>query len=339
MSDPNSDLPVYKKEDGWKFHGVQGWSSPPAPLDVPFDQTPQIGEAKQVSGMSFNPLGQASEQLDARKDTVAHPQIGLRATFALRAAQQPVDDTNPQAGFLLTEKDFSVSLQNTHIIPRPGVDNLAAQDGKDHTGWYVDQIDVEMGFDEEPDGLELVSSAPPTVSLTGSIESSVSRSLSAGFFGETATGSASQTWSNSFSYSLQDFGTVNNSSQTKVEQRIQMQVSKGGAYEKPEDLIGPFEFFAGQDRHTLYELPPKAISRLDLGCQGLWVVPGEFRATLPFVIKITPRFVNIQFRQKFGDEGGNPAAGGANFMWAIEKVPVTLTWRLNVDFSTVGYSK
>lgn len=325
-----SDSPVYKDAD-WKFVGDKGWASPPAPLDQPIDQAPQIGRQLSVGGMSIDPLGHVSSQ-SVNINTIANPQIGLRAAFTLKAGRDATDNTGHS--FRLVEKIFSVSLQSTNIVPRPETTEPASKDGPGHTGWYVDIIDVEMYFDQDVEGLELVSSAPPTTSLTGTIESSVSRTLSGGFFGETVTGSLSQTWTSAFSYSLQDFGTVNNSTETKLVQRVMMQISKGGAYEKPEDLVGPWEMVGYLDsHHTLFELPPKAISHLDLGCQGLWVVPGETRVSVPFVIKITPRFVNIQFRQRLPSDPGTDT-----WLWAVETANPTFTWRLNVDFSSVGYS-
>ncbi len=327
-----SDSPVYKDAD-WKFVGDKGWASPPAPLDQPVDQSPRIGRALVESGMSIDPLGHQVDAKNINIFTIANPLIGLRAAFTLKAAREAADDTGK--AFRLVEKIFSVSLQSSNIVPRPETTEPASKDGPGHTGWYVDMIDVEMYFDQDVDGLEMVNSAPPTTSLTGTIESSVSRTLSGGFFGETVTGSLSQTWTNSFSYSLQDFGTVNNSTETKLVQRVMMQISKGGAYEKPEDLIGPWEFVGYADsHHNLFELPPKAISHLDLGCQGLWVVPGESRVSVPFVIKITPRFVNIQFRQRLDSDPGTDT-----WLWAVETANPTFAWRLNVDFSSVGYFK
>lgn len=325
-----SDSPIYKDAD-WRFVGDRGWGSPPEPLDQPIDQAPQIGVAWAAGGMSIDPLGHVSSQ-GASVNTVANPQMGLRAAFTLKTAREAADNTGKS--YRQVEKIFSVSLQGTNVVPRPEAADPSTLDGPGHTGWYVDIIDVEMYFDQDVAGLELVSTAPPTTSLTGTIDSSVSRTLTGGFFGETATGSFSTTWTSAFSYSLQDFGTVNNSTEKKLVQRVAMQISKGGAYEKPEDLIGPWEWGGYLDsHHNLFELPPKAISHLDLGCQGLWVVPGETRVSVPFVIKITPRFVNIQFRQRVASDVGTDT-----WLWAVETATPIFTWRLNVDFSSVGYS-
>jgi hypothetical protein len=343
MFNPGSNLPVYLTSDGWKFTPEQGWTCPPILLDSPLDQSIQIGENFSEGGVV---LGDPWQDGKFDKNTIAHPQIGLRATFALKAARQYLDESNPEKGCHLTEKDFLVSLKETHITPRPETKDPASQDGTDHTGWYVDQIDIEMGFENEPDGLSLFSSAPPTVSLTESVTSSISRTLSVGFFGETATGSASETMSNEFGYSLEDFATVNNQTNTKLVQRVTMQISKGGPYEKPADLQSSSIF--GQRGGLwkdptavppLYELPLKAISSLNLGCQGLWVVPGETRATARFVIKITPRFVHMLTRQQQPWEVKDPFNTPLQWFVDIDVESPTFTWTFDVDFSSVGYSK
>jgi len=365
VGNPGSDGPVYKKEDGWNYTPSQGWDSPPQPLDLPLDQAPQIGESFQIS--SPDPLQSTS------KDTIAHPQIGLRASFALKAARQAVDESDPNKGYRMVEKDFVVSLQNTHITPRPETTDPESQDGPGHTGWYVDQIDIEMGFDPQPDWIELVSSAPPTGSLSANVDSSVSRTLNVGFFGDQITGSYSQTWTNSFSYSLQDFTTVNNSTNEKLVQRVQMEMSKGAPYQQPNDLIDgssdSWGCFGGNGQlpldppGNLRGLPPKAISRLDLGCQGLWTVTEEgllpdTKGTVPFYIKITPRFVHFLTRNKLKSEmtdhelflwdrwnlrctQGGLTSEFTPFMifFDIDTATPTFIWRCNVDFSGVGYSK
>ena len=62
------------------------------------------------------------------------------------------------------------------------------------------------------------------------MESSISQTLSVGFFGDTATGTYSKTWSHSFAIQLEDFGIERKSVGTDVLQTLHLEMSTSAAY-------------------------------------------------------------------------------------------------------------
>ena len=76
---------------------------------------------------------------------------------------------------------------------------------------------------------------PPSARATTT--SSVSETVSGGFFGGDPTGSVGGSISNSFSVSLADFKVVNYSTGAWVDHLIQMAASMGGPYNQPNDLV------------------------------------------------------------------------------------------------------
>lgn len=343
-------------DKSWAYIQAKEWQSPPAPLDQPLQRILAIGASSAVSGVV---AGHPEQSVNLVKDIRATPHVNLRAKFSLQVARESLDR---EKRYRLVEKIFVVSLQDTIIVPRPGTDHPQSQDAPDRTGWYVDQLDVEMGFESEAAVPVLVSSAPGTGSLSGSVNSSVARSLNVGFFGDMLTAAYSQSWSSSFSYSLQDFAMMNNSDEKTVRQSLQMKMSKGAPYDKPADLIdgrasvwhkhylGTIESLEEQ-LGTLRGLPEKAISTMTLPTQGIWVVPGETRDKLVFQIKITPRFVHHMSREKTWQEMSPEEQARFEMMHSVGIDPrrmvqvkfidtdvesPSLTWKVEVDFSSVG---
>ncbi len=276
----------------------------------------------------------------------------LRGACTLRSVMAS-DNMNAH----MVDKMLLVTLDGTSINP---LAPPAFPDGPRRLNWYVDQVDIEIGFTgTAPAGLERSNDVPSTASLKGQSQSSISTTLSVGFFGDSATGSFSQTWSYSFGIQLQDFGIERDSIGNDVKQHMYMEMSKSAVYSKPEDLInGPVEWPARNPASSVFSPPDAAITNVDIPTQCIYKIDGGEIGVFTFQIKLTPRFVFLRARPKNyseedprmqmslisvnldplmrNAEGYNYTGYPYNMMMDIEVATPTFIWEFPIDFSKVG---
>jgi hypothetical protein len=169
------------------------------------------------------------------------------------------------------------SLEGSQVHPGKLLDNA-----DDAVGYFQQQIDVTMTLGTDNNHsvpyFQRLSDGPPTFSGTGSVTSSVSVSFSAnlsvGFFGDVPTGGvgggASHTDTHSFSETLQDFETKNDSDDQTARHTYFLAKSNGNPYSKPEDLVPQLSFLDRFKPIKLYRPPPLATDNFPLLSQIIW---------------------------------------------------------------------
>jgi hypothetical protein len=331
-----------------------GWSFVDIAMSNPADCRMQIGSAQLETGSApDDPSGGYRIQ----HDSLAEVLVMLRGACTLRSVMA-ADNLNAP----LLDKMLLVTLDGTSINPRPAPP--AIPDGPARLNWYVDQVDIAIGFkDPLPAGLERLSDVPSTSSLKGQSQSSISTTLSVGFFGQSLTASLSRSWSHSFGIQLQDFGIERTSTGNEVTQHLRMEMSKSATYAKPEDLIdGRAEWPTHAAPPALQSPPDAAITNLDIPTQCLYRIPGSETGTATLQIRLVPRFVMMRIRPKnyaeetpdmqaalkaihlgVGDlpaialeEGYDPRGFPYNMTMEIEIATPAFVWEFPVDFSKVG---
>lgn len=334
-----------------------GWNFVDVPMSNPADLRVSIGSDTSLSTVDPNdPSGGYHLQYDSKADVLGM----LRGGCTLRAV---MSSDNLDAAVL--DKMLLVTLDGTSFNPRPSPP--AIPDGPQRLNWFIDRVDIEIGFDDRaPAGLERISDVPLTSSLRGQTQSSISTTLQVGFFGDSVNASYSRSWSHSFGIQLEDFALTRNSVGNQVRQSLCMEMSKSAAYARPEDLIdGDAEWPAMNPPSTLYSPPDAAMTNLDIPTQCVFRVPGTENGTFNFRIRMVPRFVMLRARRKnFSEESpamqgylkrlllGDGIFFGAsadparyygsgfphNTMMDIEMHLPEFVWDISVDFSKVRAS-
>jgi hypothetical protein len=172
-----------------------------------------------------------------------------------------------------------VSLEDSAVQPgSPMQDNKS-----DARGYFQDRVDVTMTLGT-PNSNQPVrnflrtSDGPTTYSGTGSVSSSATVSVSGnagvGFFDDVPTGSlgggvaSGNTYT--FGRSLADFEVINDSDSRVIRHSYVMSESKGGPYDKPEDLVPSLSFTEMFHPINLHELPALATDNLPILSQAAW---------------------------------------------------------------------
>jgi hypothetical protein len=271
-----------------------GWSLLDASMSNPADYEMMIGSNKVDQGMDRDHPELAYRIVH---DSFAKVVAMLRGTCTLRS----VLATNSDNAAVL-DKVLMVSLDSTSINPRPVAPSIP--DSAQRLNWYVDRVDIELGFPVAPAGLERSADVPNTSSLKGQSQSSISQTLSVGFFGDTATGSYSKTWSHSFAIQLEDFGIERKSVGADVLQTLHLEMSTSAVYAQTSDMIDGPAIWNGTLGATALRTPPEtAITNVDIPTQCIYQIPGSEKGTFLFRIKLTPRFAFHHFRARaFGEE-------------------------------------
>lgn len=270
-----------------------GWSFLDARMSNPPDYEMTIGKDSVESGLVKD---HPESNYRIVHDSLAKVVAMLRGTCTLRS----VLATNSDNAAVL-DKILMVSLDSTSINPRPVTPSIP--DSPLRLNWYVDRVDIELGFPVPPAGLERSADVPNTSSLKGQDQSSISQTLSVGFFGDTATGTYSKTWSHSFAIQLEDFGIERKSVGTDVLQTLHLEMSTSAAYAEPADMIDGPAIWNGTRGSTLRTPPQTAITNVDIPTQCIYQIPGAEKGTFQFRIRLTPRFVFHHIRPRaFGEE-------------------------------------
>lgn len=205
------------------------------------------------------------------------PAIRLRVGLTLYAFRRDHDKDTPVEKFVL------VDLQHTDVTP-----GTVTFDRADKRGFYTEAVEVTMRFANAA-GLEIAEDAPESSSEGGSISSSISFSVGAGFFGETATGSANWGISSSSTVELPDFEIVNDSDGTTVRHAANLRGGMvSGRYGIPTDLV------IKGIRSELAELPAKARSNFPLVSKALFHAPQGLIEDRTLTIEITHRLMQVE---------------------------------------------
>lgn len=326
-----------------------GWSFLDAKMSNPADYEMTIGSSNVESGViKDHPEWDYSIVHDSLATVIAM----LRGTCTLRS----VLATNSDNAAVL-DKILMVSLDSTSINPRPVAPSIP--DSAQRLNWYVDRVDIELGFLVPPEGLERSADVPNTSSLKGQSQSSISQTLSVGFFGDTATGTYSKTWSHSFAIQLEDFGIERKSVGADVLQTLHLEMSTSAAYLQPSDMIDGPAIWNGTLGSTVLRTPPPAtITNVDIPTQCIYQIPGAEKGIFQFRIKLSPRFVFHRFRTRaFGEEspdvqtalkrtsldamekhafGFDPGVFPFRTMVDTEIATPDFIWEFPIDFAKVG---
>jgi hypothetical protein len=201
-----------------------------------------------------------------------------------------------------------VSLEDTEISP--GSPPEHKEDS--HHGWFQDRVEVSMSLVRRKDvplsqipgalqaaklpGVHLpdplptypmipemrrISDGPQTWNGSGSVTSSVSfsftASFSGGFFGDVPTANVSAgggvNISHSFSRTMQDFETKNETAGDKTDHTYFLTMSSIGAYTQPRDLVpdpDSMDFTAHFKGIKIGVPPPLATANMEIISQGVW---------------------------------------------------------------------
>ncbi len=231
------------------------------------------------------------------------------------------------------ERFLLVSTEGSFV--RPSANQLMF-DQDDRRGWFTEYVELSMCFPTANGRVVLALNTPPTTSASGSstVSSSLDFSLSGGFFGKEAMGSASAggSISSSFSLALEDFQLVNTSSGSDVHHRYQMSMSRGGEFNKPEDLVEQNVggwitdvFKSGAAPGRLFELSKRATSDLSLGSQALFHAPHNLTDSL--ALQVSGKYGLLMVEKTFV---------GVDIQTAYSRATIPFAQNIIVPFGHVG---
>lgn len=324
------------------------WTCPPQQMNPPVDQTMVWTPENSIN----RDLGQGG--LRIAPNTGHEVMVQLRSAFTLKASVASQDTS----GAAVLDKWFLVDLNNTVVSvasPHQPTGGGDPGDVPGSSGWYVDRVDVEIGFTDDVPGLSRWADAPGASSFKGNSTSTVTTGVTAGFFGDTLTGGFSRSWSNSFSFSMDDFGvTSDTSGPTRALQTYKLQTTGSALYSSPLGLLGgnrPWWVNAsGAPPYTLQALPPKATSNLPIPSQAMFTTTPVTDTKTRVRIRITPNFVCVAptvvdsasdlpqeyqaeaFEAFMGDL--EPPIGRWGF-YEVHTLNEPFEWATEVDFSAV----
>lgn len=172
------------------------------------------------------------------------------------------DESNPNEAAIL------VSLENTTISALEGTGGMPF-DSDSERGYFTESLYLTMEVvDSNNEPLIVQSDSPGTSEIHQSISSTVS--LSAGFFGDQITGSASI--SNTLSQSLTDFRVNNASRHTTVIHQYQLASCDGGTYKGWWDLLETTDLaVVTTSNGNLHSLTSSAIHNYEIISQAIFI--------------------------------------------------------------------
>jgi hypothetical protein len=197
--------------------------------------------------------------------------------------QDPNDLNCPVEQFVLVD----LSGQGNGVDP-----GKLAYQGSNKCGAFTDRVQVQISFLDEP-RLLVRASAPDTISESGSVSSSSSKSFSidGGFLGPAGMGTLTGSWSISmgFSQSIEDFAIENSTIGTGNTAGVHvysLRMLHGGTYSTPEDVLK----YGGWQA-----LPSRAKSDLPIYSCVLFHSPVEIDATRTLHIQLVHRVMIVEY--------------------------------------------
>jgi len=164
----------------------------------------------------------------------------------------------------------------------------------DLKGWFTEEVIVDMHLTDERAVIQ--QDSPPTTQGVGTVTSSTGLSINEnlGTLGPIPTTGVGVgvTIGTSFSASVEDFRTVNDSSNQHVVHSYQLASTSGGAFHSPSDLVDTSG--AGQFQGTPLLDPPRlSISNLPLLSQVIFLVPLQVQSTV-LIIEIKQKLLKVE---------------------------------------------
>jgi hypothetical protein len=228
-------------------------------------------------------------------------ETSLTVEFQMYSFQ--TDDTSKTIRYLL------VSLQGSEV--NPSVRGNLASNQDDKRGFYTDSVEVTIEWlDATPLEVMIAQAAPASSSWQGGAgtSSSVDFNASLGSFGYTPTAGVSVGGSitNSFTLDLSDYTIKEIQDGNRLTHQVLLSMTEGGKYHDPTDLVdmeggglgGAWEqlkgLVAGTIPGRLYNLPPRAVSSLEVPTQVLFRTAENFNAQRRLRVTITHKCMLVE---------------------------------------------
>ena len=183
------------------------------------------------------------------------------------------------------EQFVLVDLSGTVVSP-----GKVLFDRDDKRGYFTDRVEVRLWFEDEP-RLTVRQAGPATSDEGGSASTSMSFSVSGGFFGETPTANVGWSISSGVSQQLPDFEIqkdVGSEGRAALRHAYVLRLIEGNVYYDPIDAVD-----ATSSGH-IRRLPPKAGHDLDVFSSALFHTPTAIGATRRLRLQITHRVVCLE---------------------------------------------
>jgi hypothetical protein len=242
------------------------------------------------------------------------PSQSITATLALSLLLYSYRENNKPG--TIKQKFLKVSLAGSRVAP-----NTPKSPSDYVRGYFTESVDIDIGFDD-PRGIQLREKSPSSTALAGSLSSSVSESLSVGFFGETPTANVGGSISESFSISIPDFEFHDRDDANKTQPRLHHLMSlkllegiggaAGARYENPTSLIR-------DSSGVLHRPPPLATDNLPLPSLALFHANMGLDEPRNLRIRIDHRVIRVQSSRLMAAGEIAPAASPL-VAWLGEKI-------------------
>jgi len=210
-----------------------------------------------------------------------------------------------KVGFRLNATATVTQLEefdNTFIaVSMEGTDVAASDNGRmtwdkdDKRGFYLERVDIGISIDDPSYYVAVDSPATTMGSESTTSSSQLDLNVNAGTFGPVPTGgvAAGVAIGTSFSVSLNDWRTENNSRNAVIMHSLAMAASEGAPYESAEDLLDTS--VGGQFKGTpLYKVPHISIANLPVLSSGIFVSKGKQYRDTVLSIGVTVRLASVE---------------------------------------------
>lgn len=214
-----------------------------------------------------------------------------------------VSELDLVVSFIMAQEDVGspltlwVTLENSLLrVGKPLQDDV-----DDAVGYFQDRIDVTLtlglpGKKAPIHYFNRIVDGPPTYNGSGAISSSVTVSGSGGFFGYVPTANVGVSDTHSFTQSLQDFETINDSDSVVARHAYVMKKSTGGDYNQPSDLMPDWGFSARFSAIKIHRPPALALDNLTLMSQAVWQTATGINPPDPETLK-KPHVLYVDVKQ------------------------------------------